>query len=98
MGRPYPFDAYLHLLKASIEVSLTHWPTPDFSLPGPPTHSARRRKVDWQGVVHWFWPGKGLGSHNTLDARSSSQRWLRGYDCTFHSVLSICWSLNPYVS
>jgi hypothetical protein len=30
VGRPYPFGAYLHLLKASIEVSLTLWSTPYF--------------------------------------------------------------------
>ena len=27
MGRPYPFGAYLHLLKASTEVSWTLWST-----------------------------------------------------------------------
>ena len=27
MGRPYSFCAYLHVLKASIEVSLTLWST-----------------------------------------------------------------------
>jgi hypothetical protein len=30
VGRSYPFGAYLHLLKASIEVSLTLWSTPYF--------------------------------------------------------------------